>query len=86
VRLINIGFGSLAAARRVVAVVSPESAPMKRLIQDARDEKNLVDATFGRRTRSVILTDCGKVLLSSLNPETIAGRIHETEGGTQESD
>ena len=74
-RLINIGFGNLVAGNRLLAVVSPESAPVKRLIQDTRDRGNLVDATFGRRTRSVILMDSGHVVLSAIQPETIAGRV-----------
>ena len=74
-RLINIGFGNLVAGNRLLAVVSPESAPVKRLIQDTRDRGNLLDATFGRRTRSVILMDSGHVVLSAIQPETIAGRV-----------
>ena len=74
-RLINIGFGNLVAGNRLLAVVSPESAPVKRLIQDTRDRGNLVDATFGRRTRSVLLMDSGHVVLSAIQPETIAGRV-----------
>lgn len=74
VKLINIGFGNLVSAERVVAILSPESAPIKRLIQDSRDRGNLVDASFGRRTRAVILTDSGHVLLSAIQPESVAGR------------
>ena len=74
-KLINIGFGNLVAGNRLLAVVSPESAPVKRLIQDTRDRGNLVDATFGRRTRSVLLMDSGHVVLSAIQPETIAGRV-----------
>jgi len=75
VRLMNIGFGNMIAANRLVAIISPESAPVKRLIQDAREEGRLVDATYGRRTRSVIVTDCQLVILSAILPETIAGRL-----------
>lgn len=74
VKLINIGFGNLVSAERVVAILSPESAPIKRLIQDSRDRGNLVDASFGRRTRAVILTDSGHVILSAIQPESVAGR------------
>lgn len=79
--LINIGFGNIVLANRVVAIVSPESAPVKRYIQDAREKSVLVDATCGRRTRAVILTDCGLVILSAIHPETVANRIaaRETE-------
>ncbi|MCQ2452282.1 MAG: DUF370 domain-containing protein [Oscillospiraceae bacterium] len=73
-RLINIGFGNLVTAERIVSVVSPESAPIKRIISDARESSRLIDATFGRRTRAVIITDCGYVVLSALQPETVAGR------------
>jgi len=73
-RLINIGFGNLVTAERIVSVVSPESAPIKRIISDSRESGRLVDATFGRRTRAVIITDCGFVILSALQPETVAGR------------
>ena len=73
-RLINIGFGNLVTAERIVSIVSPESAPIKRIISDARENSRLVDATFGRRTRAVIITDCGYVILSALQPETVSGR------------
>lgn len=75
VRLMNIGFGNMIAANRLIAIISPESAPVKRLIQDAREEGRLVDATYGRRTRSVIVTDCRLIILSAILPETIAGRL-----------
>ena len=74
-KLVNIGFGSLVAAERIVAVISPESAPVKRIITDAREAGSLVDATYGRRTRAVIIADSGHVILSGIQPETIAGRI-----------
>lgn len=74
VKLINIGFGNLVSTERVVAILSPESAPIKRLIQDSRDRGSLVDASFGRRTRAVILTDSGHVILSAIQPESVAGR------------
>ena len=81
IRLINIGFGNIVAANRLVAIVSPESAPIKRIIQEARDRGSLIDATYGRRTRAVILTDSGHVVLSALQPETVAGRFNEREDG-----
>ena len=73
-RLINIGFGNLVSASRLLSIVSPESAPIKRIIQDSRERGMLVDATFGRRTRAVIIMDSGHVILSALLPETVAGR------------
>jgi hypothetical protein len=80
-RLINIGYGNVVAAARVVAVVSPDSAPMKRLKDDARQAGKLVDATQGRRTRSILVTDTDHVILSALSAETIAERL-EAEGPT----
>lgn len=74
-RLINIGFGNMVSAGRIVAIVSPESAPIKRVITDAREKSQLIDATYGRRTRAVIITDNGSIILSALQPETIAGRL-----------
>ena len=74
-RLINIGFGNMIAADRIIAIVSPDSAPVKRMIQEARDLKRVIDATQGRRTRAVIQTDSDHVVLSSIQPETIAGRV-----------
>lgn len=75
IRLINIGFGNLLDANRIVAIVSPDSAPVKRLIQEAREKGHVVDATQGRRTRAVIQMDSGHVVVSAIQPETIAGRI-----------
>lgn len=74
-QFINIGFGNIVAAERVIAMISPESAPIKRIIQDSRDKGMLVDATFGRKTRTVIVSDSGHVILSALQPETVAARI-----------
>ena len=80
VNLINIGFGNIVSANRVIAIVSPESAPIKRIVQDARDKGLVVDATYGRRTRAVIITDSGHVVLSAVQPETVAHRfIHFKE-------
>ena len=75
IKLINIGFGNIVSANRLVAIVSPESAPIKRIIQEARDRGMLIDATYGRRTRSVIIMDSGHIILSAVQPETIAGRV-----------
>ncbi len=74
-KLINIGFGNMVSANRLLAVISPESAPIKRIIQDTRDRGMLIDATFGRRTRAVLVMDSGHVILSAIQPETVAGRI-----------
>ena len=74
-QLVNIGFGNIVSAERIVAIVSPESAPIKRLIQEAKDEKNAVDATYGRRTRAVVIMDSGHIILSAVQPETVGGRI-----------
>lgn len=73
-QLINIGFGNLISASRVIAMVSPDSAPIKRLIQDTRDTGKLIDVTCGRRTRAVIITDSDHIILSAIQPETISGR------------
>lgn len=75
IRLINIGFGNIVSANRMVAIVSPESAPIKRIVQEARDRGMLVDATYGRRTRAVIITDSDHIILSAVQPETVAHRL-----------
>ena len=74
-KLINIGFGNMVSASRVVAVISPESAPVKRMIADARTNGNLIDASCGRKTRAVIITDSDHIVLSAVLPETVAGRL-----------
>ncbi len=74
-KLINIGFGNMVSAGRIIAIVSPESAPIKRIIQDVRDRGQLIDATYGRRTRAVVIMDSGHVILSAIQPETVAGRM-----------
>ncbi|MGE4549645.1 MAG: extracellular matrix/biofilm regulator RemA [Intestinibacillus sp.] len=74
-KLINIGFGNMVSASRVVAIVSPESAPIKRIVQEARDRGVLIDATYGRRTRAVLIMDSDHVILSAIQPETVAGRL-----------
>lgn len=76
-RLINIGFGNLISAERTVSIVSPDSAPIKRMIQDQRDKGMLIDASFGRSTKSVILTDSGHVILSALAPDVLAQRFSD---------
>jgi extracellular matrix regulatory protein A len=75
-KLINIGFGNMVSATRLIAIVSPESAPVKRLIQDARESGRLIDATYGRRTRAVIVMDSDHVVLSPVQPETVANRLN----------
>lgn len=81
-RMMNIGYGNLVASGRVVAIVSPQSAPMKRLREEASQRGKLVDATQGRRTRSILVTDSDHVILSAVNPETVASRLApEGEGG-----
>ena len=79
--MVNIGYGNLVAASRVVAIVSPQSAPMRRLREDATERGKLVDATQGRRTRSILVMDSDHVVLSAINPETIASRIGADESG-----
>lgn len=74
-QLVNIGFGNFVSAGRIIAIVAPESAPIKRLIQDARDNFKLIDATYGRKKRAVIITDSGHVLLTSVQPETLYHRF-----------
>ncbi len=80
-RLINIGFGNMVSAGHLIAIVSPESAPIKRLVTDARDRGMLIDATYGRRTRAVIVMDSDHVILSAIQPETISNRTGERDGG-----
>ncbi len=75
IKLINIGFGNIVSANRVIAIVSPESAPIKRIIQEGREKGRLIDATYGRRTRAVIIVDSDHVILSAIQPETIANRV-----------
>lgn len=75
IKFVNIGFGSIVAANRIVAMVNPESAPTKRLVQEAREKGVLIDATYGRRTRTVIITDSNHIILSTLQAETVALRL-----------
>ncbi|SFT32874.1 hypothetical protein SAMN02910356_00004 [Selenomonas sp. GACV-9] len=79
IKLINIGFGNIVSANRIVAIVSPESAPIKRIIQEARDGERLIDATYGRRTRAVIIMDSDHVILSAVQPETVAHRVEDDD-------
>jgi len=83
--LVNIGFGSFINSTRVITILSPDSAPMKRLKEEARTEKKLIDATYGRRTRAIIITDSNHIILSSIQPETIAHRFTEYNGQNYKS-
>lgn len=85
-KLINIGFGNMVEAERLVAIVSPESSPIKRIIQDAREKGKLIDATHGRRTRAVIVTDSDHIVLTYLQCETVANRIDETQDELDEEE
>lgn len=78
-KLINIGFGNMVAAGKVVAVVSPDSAPIKRIVQESKETGTLIDATFGRKTKAVIIMDGGTVVLSAILPETVAGRFNDRD-------
>ncbi len=82
VQLINIGFGNIVSANRIIAIVSPESAPIKRVISDAKERGQLIDATYGRRTRAVIITDSSHIILSAIQPETVAHRFMVNKDGT----
>jgi len=79
IKLVNIGFGNIVSANKIVAIVSPESAPIKRIIQEARERGMLIDATYGRRTRAVIVTDSDHIILSAVQPETVAHRLESKE-------
>ena len=83
IKLVNIGFGNIVSANRIVAIVSPESAPIKRVINEARDRGMLVDATYGRRTRAVIVTDSDHIILSAVQPETVAHRLDRETASAQ---
>ena len=75
IKLINVGYGNFISSSRIIAIIGPESAPVKRMIQEAREERRLIDATYGRRTRAVIISDSDHVILSAVQPETIAHRF-----------
>ncbi len=79
IKLINIGFGNIVSANRIIAIVSPESSPIKRIIQESRDKGTLIDATYGRRTRAVIITDSDHLILSAVQPETVSHRLVSKE-------
>ena len=83
-KLIGIGFGNLVSAERVISIVSPESAPIKRMVQEVRERGLLIDASFGRSTRSVLIMDSGNVILSALPPETLASRFEEQQNQEEE--
>ncbi|MBR5922591.1 MAG: DUF370 domain-containing protein [Clostridia bacterium] len=85
-KLVNIGFGNMVAANRMVAIVSPESAPIKRIVQEAKERGTLIDATHGRRTRAVIITDSDHIILTYLQSETVASRIIEDDTIDDEED
>lgn len=78
-QLLNIGYGNLVSSERLIAIVDPDSAPIKRLISDAKDKGTLIDATYGRRTRAVIIMDSDHVVLSAVSPETVGGRLISEE-------
>ena len=83
-KLINIGFGNMVSANRLVAIVSPESAPIKRIIQEAKERGTLIDATYGRRTRAVLVTYSDHVILSAVQPETVANRLNDRDEDGEE--
>ena len=83
-KLMNIGYGNMVSADRIVTIVSPESAPIKRLVQEARDDGRAVDATYGRKTRAVMIMDSGHIILSSLITDTLAARINGSGGSDED--
>ena len=85
-KLINIGFGNMISAGRLIAIVSPESAPIKRMVQEARDRGVLIDATYGRRTRAVLIMDNDHLVLSALQPDTVASRLESREAPEAEEE
>ena len=86
IKLINIGFGNIVSANRIIAIVSPESAPIKRIIQEARDRGKLIDATYGRRTRAVVITDSEHCILSAVQPETVSHRIVDKDARIEDEE
>ncbi len=86
VKLINIGFGNIVSVTRIIAIVSPESAPIKRAITEGRDKGMLIDATYGRRTRAVIVMDSGHIVLSAVQPETVKHRLQVKESASSDDD
>lgn len=85
-KLINIGFGNMISAGRLIAIVSPDSAPIKRMVQEARERGVLIDASYGRRTRAVLVMDNDHLVLSALQPETVANRLEDEKGTGEEED
>ena len=85
-KFINIGFGNMIASDRIVTIVSPDSAPVKRLVQDAKDDNRIIDVSCGRRTRAVIITDSEHVILSAIQPETISNRLCDTDDTDDETE
>ena len=83
-KLINIGFGNMVSANRLIAIVSPESAPIKRIVQEARDKGSQIDATYGRRTRAEIIMDSDHIILSAVQPETVANRLDSSNEDLEE--
>lgn len=86
IKLVNIGFGNIVAANRIISIISPESAPIKRIIQEVRDKGMLVDATYGRRTRAVVVVDSGHIILSAVQPETVANRLVAQTADSEEEE
>ena len=86
IKLVNIDFGNIVAANRIISIISPESAPIKRIIQEARDKGMLVDATYGRRTRAVVVVDSGHIILSAVQPETVANRLVAQTADSEEEE
>ena len=86
IKLVNIGFGNIVAANRIISIISPESAPIKRIIQEARDKGMLVDATYGRRTRAVVVVDSGHIILYAVQPETVANRLVAQTADSEEEE
>lgn len=86
IKLVNIGFGNIVAANRIISIISPESAPIKRIIQEARDKGMLVDATYGRRTRAVVVVDSGHIILPAVQPETVANRLVAQTADSEEEE
>ncbi len=86
IKLVNIGFGNIVAANRIISIISPESAPIKRIIPEARDKGMLVDATYGRRTRAVVVVDSGHIILSAVQPETVANRLVAQTADSEEEE
>ncbi len=85
-KLINVGFGNMVSAGRLISIVGPDSAPIKRMIQEAREAGNLIDATYGRRTRAVLIMDSDHIILSALQPETVAARLSGKDTDSREED